>query len=172
MSEEDKELLVTRIIINETKETDRKRKRYIRGFEREGREKKNRREKGTRMELFVYEEAKGRRGRKGAIERKNTPRMGARDVLSQESVRSVSTPGAVQWPCLGYKTHPRLSKELCPGKGVTSAAEIAPPHISERTRFERWWRKERRGAKDEQSLLFNRTCKYISLSFFFISNNS
>lgn len=108
------------------------------------------------------------------MERKNTPRMGARAILYEEGrgrfvarVRSVSTPGAVQWPRLSsgitYETHPRLWKELCPGKGVTSVAEIAPPHISARTRFERWW-KGRRGAKDSLFRLIKRANIYIVIS--------
>lgn len=103
-----------------------------------------------------------------------------RGAFCRESVRSVSTPGAdVHWPRLssGINAPPPLEKELCPGKGVTSAAEIAPPHISARTRLERWW-KERRGAKDKQSLLFNQIYIYIyqrilqSFSFFFLTDNS
>ena len=110
MSEEDKELLVTRIIINETKETDRKRKRYIRGFERK---KESKRERNTYGVVCV------RRGeREEGKKRKNTPRMGARDVLSQESVRSVSTPGAVQWPrlCSGIKRTPAFRRSFVLGK--------------------------------------------------------
>ena len=123
------------------------------------------------MELFVYEEAKGKK--RSDRKEKHAEDGSSWRFVARECEKRLDAGRRPMAPSLlGYKTHPRLSKELCPGKGVTSAAEIAPPHISARTRFERWWRKERRGAKDEQSLLFNRMCKYISLSFFFISNNS
>lgn len=77
---------------------------------------------------------------------------GLTNVLCCQSLRSVSTPGAVQRHrlslplslslrlsvyVLGHINAPSSRQELCPGKGVTSAAEIAPPHISARHAFGR-----------------------------------